>query len=141
MKCSVTVLWILGASIVHAENHQTLIIESLSRRLAPTAQRASLGSSSSSLEITKWQYLPKPSLSVESVSAAKKDYSYQVDEQVTTLRMQQQVWTRGWIAARVKDSHTPFRLKPKKSNSLLTNKVTYINASSRLTNLMIAAIS
>ena len=41
------------------------------------------------VEITKCQYLTKTSLSVESVSAAKKHHSYQVDEQVTTSRIEQ----------------------------------------------------
>ena len=101
MKYSAIALWILSVSTAQAETLQALIIESLSQHPALLAQRASLESSSSGVEIAKWQYFPTPSLSVEGVSAAKKDYSYQGDERVTTLRIQQPVWTGGKIGAGV----------------------------------------
>ena len=48
-----------------------------------------------------WQYFPSPSVTVEQVSADKSDTTYNKDKQVTTLRLQQPLWTAGRLSAGV----------------------------------------
>lgn len=64
-------------------------------------QEANSESAQSSLDVAKWQYYPTPSVSVEKASASSRDPSYQGDDRVTMLRLQQPVWTGGRLSGGV----------------------------------------
>ena len=46
-----------------------------------------------------YQFFPTPSVAVENVSAASNDLNYNKDSRVTTLRLQQPIWTGGRLTA------------------------------------------
>jgi adhesin transport system outer membrane protein len=94
-------LALLLVSSAYAQTLQSVIATSLDQHPAVLAQRATLHSSNANLEAANWQYFPTPSVSVEGVNASRRDYSYQGDERVTILRLQQPLWTGGRLAAGV----------------------------------------
>ena len=54
-----------------------------------------LASAKAGLDGARWQFYPTPSVAVEKASTSATDISYQGDATVTTLRLQQPLWTGG----------------------------------------------
>lgn len=92
---------LLFGAHVHAQTLRSVIETSLEQHPAVLAQRASMLSSTANVEAANWQFFPTPSVSVEGVNASRRDYSYQGDERVTILRLQQPLWTGGRLTAGV----------------------------------------
>lgn len=91
-----------------------LISSSLEHHPAALVQQALAAGSASDLESSRWQYFPTPSVSVEAVNANKNDLFYRGDDRVTTLRLQQPLWTGGRLSAGVEKSENA--LKQSKAN-------------------------
>jgi adhesin transport system outer membrane protein len=51
------------------------------------------------IETAKWQYFPTPAVSTERANAASGDPFYGGDKNVTTVRLQQPLWTNGRLTA------------------------------------------
>lgn len=65
------------------------------------AQRALTESANQSVAAAKWQFYPTPSIGFEQVDASRADPSYPSygDKNVTTVRLQQPLWTGGRLTA------------------------------------------
>ena len=89
-------LWLPAAC---AQTLEGLLQEVL--RLHPTVQsrQATVRSRQASVDAANWQYYPTPSVSSERVSHSADDLSYGADSSVTTLRLQQPLWTGGRLSA------------------------------------------
>ena len=89
-------LWLPAAC---AQTLEGLLQEVL--RLHPTvkSRQATVRSRQASVDAANWQYYPTPSVSSERVSHSADDLSYGADSSVTTLRLQQPLWTGGRLSA------------------------------------------
>ncbi|MEI6716832.1 MAG: TolC family protein [Betaproteobacteria bacterium] len=63
------------------------------------SQRAQMQAAEIGIETAKWQYFPTPAISTERVKAANGDLFYSGDKTVTTVRLQQPLWTNGRLTA------------------------------------------
>lgn len=63
------------------------------------AQALQLESSQAGVDSARWQLYPTPSIAVEKAKTGAKDVAYQGDGTVTTLRLQQPLWTGGRLTA------------------------------------------
>ena len=66
---------------------------------AVQGQRAQLQSAQAGVDSARWQYYPTPSVSLETAAASAADRLYQGDRLVTTLRLQQPLWSGGRLSA------------------------------------------
>lgn len=72
-----------------------LILAALSQHPALRAQAGLGEAAQADIERAKWQYWPTPSLGVERANASSSDPNYRGDGTVSTLRLQQPLWTGG----------------------------------------------
>ncbi|MDH4215527.1 MAG: TolC family protein [Gallionella sp.] len=66
------------------------------------AQQALEQGSKANVDSATWQYYPTPSIVVENATASTSDNAYQGNSTVSTLRLQQPLWTGGRLTAGVK---------------------------------------
>jgi adhesin transport system outer membrane protein len=66
---------------------------------AVQGQRAQLQGAQAGVDSARWQFYPTPSVSVETAAAGASDRLYQGDRLVTTLRLQQPLWSGGRLGA------------------------------------------
>lgn len=92
---------VLGGSPCRAQSLPELIEGVLSSHPSLRAQKALGESAQSAVEGAKWQFFPTPSIAFEQVDAGKSDPNYPSygDKNVTTLRLQQPLWTGGRLSA------------------------------------------
>lgn len=76
-----------------------LIATVLATHPAVQGQRAQLQGAQAGVDSARWQFYPTPSVSVETVGAGAADRLYQGDRLVTTLRLQQPLWSGGRLSA------------------------------------------
>jgi adhesin transport system outer membrane protein len=76
-----------------------LLIAVLATHPAVQGQRAQLQGAQAGVDSARWQYYPTPSVSVETAAASAADRLYQGDRLVTTLRLQQPLWSGGRLSA------------------------------------------
>jgi len=90
----------LMGSVAQAQSLPTLLVDSLNWHPSIAAQRAQNESAQQGVDAAKWQFFPTPSVSTERASASSNDTTYgHGDPQVTTLRIQQPLWTGGRLTA------------------------------------------
>jgi adhesin transport system outer membrane protein len=76
------------------------MLSSLSSHPSIRGQEALSRAAQSGVGSARWQYFPTPSVGVEKVSASGTDVSYGYgDKNVSTLRLQQPLWTGGRLTA------------------------------------------
>jgi len=98
-------LWMLavvGLQLSFATSSQTLpklINDALLSHPSIASQRAQTQAAEIGIETAKWQYFPTPSVNTERVNAATGDPFYGGDKNVTTVRLQQPLWTNGRLSA------------------------------------------
>jgi adhesin transport system outer membrane protein len=89
------------AALLLASNSQAattlpgLLAETLSTYPALRMQRGLGEAAQAGIEGARWQFYPTPSIAVEQASSSSRDISYGGDNHVTTLRLQQPLWTGG----------------------------------------------
>jgi adhesin transport system outer membrane protein len=77
-----------------------LVLSSLSSHPSVRVQEALSRAAQAGVGSARWQYFPTPSVGVEQVSASGTDLSYRYgDKNVSTLRLQQPLWTGGRLTA------------------------------------------
>ncbi len=86
-------------TLAQAQVLESLLTAALETHPATVSQRAVISSAEASLESARWQFFPTPSASVESVNTSATDPAYRGSTQVSTLRLQQPLWTAGRLAA------------------------------------------
>ena len=84
---------------VHAQVLEQLIASALASHPSAQGQRALVQSAEAGVDSARWQFYPTPSVSVESANASATDRLYQGDNRVSTLRLQQPLWTGGRLTA------------------------------------------
>lgn len=98
-------LWMLavvGLQLSFATSSQTLpklINAALLSHPSIASQKAQTQAAENGIETAKWQYFPTPSVNTERVNAATGDPFYGGDKKVTTVRLQQPLWTNGRLSA------------------------------------------
>lgn len=80
---------------------QRLISTALETHPQALSQRALVQSAAAGVDGARWQFYPTPSVSVEAAGASASDRLYQGDHRVSTLRLQQPLWTGGRLTAGV----------------------------------------
>lgn len=93
-------LILIGAS-AQAATLEQLVHQALKNHPKLAAQQAIIDAKEVGIETAEWQYYPTLSASYEAVSAAKSDVSYAGDTGVTTLRIEQPLWSGGRLAVGV----------------------------------------
>ena len=98
-------LWTLAAIGVllsyesFSQNLPTLISAALMSHPSIASQKAQMQAAEIGIETAKWQYFPTPAVSTERANAASGDPFYGGDKNVTTVRLQQPLWTNGRLTA------------------------------------------
>jgi outer membrane protein, adhesin transport system len=91
----------LAQSPLHAQSLPELIQGVLTSHPSLRSQRALGEAAKVAVEGAKWQFFPTPSIGFEQVDAGQSDPNYPAygDKNVTTLRLQQPLWTGGRLTA------------------------------------------
>ena len=98
-------LWTLAAIGVllsyesFSQNLPTMISTALMSHPSIASQKAQMQAAEIGIETAKWQYFPTPAVSTERANAASGDPFYGGDKNVTTVRLQQPLWTNGRLTA------------------------------------------
>lgn len=82
-----------------AQGLGALIGAALASHPSALSQRALVESAQAGVGGAKWQFFPTPTVAVETVRATESDRLFQGDNRVSTLRLQQPVWTGGRLTA------------------------------------------
>ena len=82
-----------------AQGLGALIAAALGSHPSAQSQRALVEAAQAGVGGAKWQFFPTPSVAVETVRANESDRLFQGDNRVSTLRLQQPVWTGGRLTA------------------------------------------
>lgn len=99
LKSLAAVLFVLLPWACPAATLEALIASALDAHPAIQAQQAQQAAAQAGVESARWQYYPTPSLAMERASAGGSDPAYQGDASVSTLRLQQPLWTGGRLSA------------------------------------------
>jgi adhesin transport system outer membrane protein len=91
----------ISTSVVHASTLPQLVHQALENHPKVAAQRAIVDVKKIGVETAEWQYFPTLSASYEVVSASASDTSYNGNNGVTTVRIQQPLWAGGRLDAGV----------------------------------------
>lgn len=85
----------------HADSLPELIQSVLSTHPSLRSQKAQGESAAQALESARWQFYPTPSIGLEQVDTSTQDPNYPSygDKNVTTVRLQQPLWTAGRLTA------------------------------------------
>lgn len=97
-------VFLLLPSVCLAGALQQLILFALQSHPAIEAQRAQLRGANASAENAAWQFYPTPSIAVQRASAQASDIAYQGDRIVSTVSLQQPLWTGGRLTAGLKNA-------------------------------------
>lgn len=92
-------LGVASMPLAHADVLKNMIAETLEKHPAVLAQLALARAGEANVDTARWQFYPTPSVTVEGVSAEKKDITYLGDDRTTTLRLQQPLWMGGKLTA------------------------------------------
>jgi adhesin transport system outer membrane protein len=77
----------------------SLVRDALDSHPTTQSQRALVASAAAGVESARWQFYPTPSVSLENATTSGTDPSYQGDNRVATLRLQQPLYTGGRLTA------------------------------------------
>jgi len=78
---------------------ESLISSALQDHPAIHAQEVQKQAAQANVDSAAWQFYPTPSFSIEKARASTTDTSYQGDDRVSTVRIQQPLWTGGRLTA------------------------------------------
>ena len=77
----------------------SLVRDALDSHPTTQSQRALVASAAAGVESARWQFYPTPSVSLENATTSGADPSYQGDNRVATLRLQQPLYSGGRLTA------------------------------------------
>ena len=77
----------------------SLVRDALDSHPTTQSQRALVASAAAGVESARWQFYPTPSVSLENATTSGTDPSYQGDNRVATLRLQQPLYSGGRLTA------------------------------------------
>jgi adhesin transport system outer membrane protein len=99
--CCHCIVFALTSTVGYAQSLPMLIEEVLASHPSVRSQRALENSAKQAVEGAQWQFYPTPSVGFEQVDAGSTDPNYPSygDKNVTTLRLQQPLWTGGRLTA------------------------------------------
>lgn len=86
-------------SFTRAETLEQLISSALESHPVIQGQQAQEQAAKTGVDSATWQFFPTPSVAIEKVRAGASDRFYQDDSVVSTLRLQQPLWTGGRLTA------------------------------------------
>lgn len=89
----------LVPAVAAAQVLEQLIFSALASHPSVQSRRAMVDSAQAEVGGARWQFFPTASVSVEAASASQTDRLYQGDNRVSTLRLQQPLWTGGRLTA------------------------------------------
>lgn len=93
-------------NVAQASTLPQLVHQALTNHPKVAAQQAIVEVKKVGVETAEWQYYPTLSASYETVDAAASDTSYNGDSDVTTVRIQQPLWSGGRLDAGVDVAHS-----------------------------------
>ena len=88
-----------GLAQAQAQSLEALIQDALANHPSTQSQRAQVASGIAGVESARWQFYPTPSVTLENAATRSTDALYQGDQRVTTLRLQQPLYTGGRLSA------------------------------------------
>jgi len=97
--CLLVCVFFIFPSSGHPQSLEELIAKTLSAHPSAQGQRELILSATAGVDSARWQYYPTPSVSVETANTAASDRLYQGDSSVSTVRLQQPLWTGGRLNA------------------------------------------
>ncbi len=97
--CALVFMGLILFNTTKAQDLPKLINDALLSHPSIASQRAQAQAAEIGIETAKWQYFPTPSVSTERVNAVQGDPLYNGDKSVTTVRLQQPLWTNGRLTA------------------------------------------
>ena len=89
----------IQAGLERAASLEQLIAGALLSHPGVIVLRAQAQAAESGVDSARWQFYPTPSVAVEAVGGSGSDPNYRGDSHVTTLRLQQPLWTGGRLTA------------------------------------------
>jgi outer membrane protein, adhesin transport system len=99
LSVSLLVVLVLTPAYARAGVLAQLVQAAIQGHPSVLAGRAQAQASQAEVEVAKWQFYPTVSIGAEAVSAPKSDLNYSGDSSVSTLRVQQPLWTGGKLSA------------------------------------------
>ena len=87
---------------MHAQRLEQLIASALTSHPSAQGQRALVQSAQAGVDSARWQFYPTPSVSIETANASATDPLYLGDNRVSTVRLQQPLWTGGRLTPGVR---------------------------------------
>lgn len=101
MACYKLLIGCLVSSPVwsQAQTLGTLVLDALATHPSTQSQRAQVASAMAGVDSARWQFYPTPSVSLENAATRSSDALYKGDKRVTTLRLQQPLYTGGRLGA------------------------------------------
>lgn len=99
LKHRLACLFFLLPCIASADTLEQLIAATLRSHPAVQSGQAQQQAATAGVDNAKWQFYPTPSLNVEHAKASASDPSYQGDGSVSTIGLQQPLWTGGRLTA------------------------------------------
>lgn len=102
------VLGLHAPGAVRAEAVPNLIREALQQHPSVRAQLGMQGAAQAGVAAAQWQYWPTPSIGLERANTS--DPAYSGDRAVTTLRLQQPLWTGGRLDGNLRKAEAQVRL-------------------------------
>lgn len=88
-----------GLAQAQAQTLEALIQDTLATHPATQSQRAQVASATAGVDSARWQFYPTPSVALENAATRSADPLYQGDKRVTTLRLQQPLYTGGRLTS------------------------------------------
>lgn len=79
-------------------NMQRLIYAALEHHPSLRSQQGRQDAARAGIDAARWQFWPTPSIAVEGASTSQNDPGYRGDSSVTTLKVQQPLWTGGRLS-------------------------------------------
>lgn len=95
----VCLFFALVPAVAGAQVLEQLIFSALASHPSVQSRRAMVDSALAEVGGARWQFYPTASVSMEAASASQTDRLYQGDNRVSTLRLQQPLWTGGRLTA------------------------------------------
>jgi adhesin transport system outer membrane protein len=99
LLCVLTLMFLALSTTSHAQTLPQLMNAALLNHPSIAAQKAQKQSAEFGVETANWQFFPTPSVSSERVNPSSGDPFYSGDKTVTTLRLQQPIWTNGRLTS------------------------------------------